>query len=88
LVILLIDPQSFAGIAIPTFRQHSQGTADAIRKPLQQNGLMHGAMLPRQQNDEGSAKAGPAIDASGSRRPFFSVHFTLAGQMPWGLCGC
>jgi hypothetical protein len=56
-------------------------TADATRKPLQQNELMHGAMLPRQQNDEGSANAEPVIDASGPRLPFSSVRFALANRM-------
>ena len=31
---------------------------NAIRKPLERNGRIPGAMLPRRQNDEGSAKRG------------------------------
>jgi hypothetical protein len=58
LVILLFDPNHCRN-RDPNFWQHGRCTADAIRKPLEQNGLIRDVMLRCQQNDEGSANAKP-----------------------------
>jgi hypothetical protein len=50
----------------PRSRSILKCTADAIRKPLEWNGLMRGGTLRGRQNDEGSASAQSAIAASGT----------------------